>query len=128
MSENKTNCEVIEKFDPDAVLNEQLELAHKLLATHHGDPTARLAHLVIVLDVWLRPVEGGKDGELPKRWQTPESEQPKWLRQALIELRDECLGSKQPGYRDPDGAVLLSHTIRWPHFKIEGKPYEPLTD
>ena len=47
------------------------------------------------------------------------------LRKALIVLRDDCIGASQPGYLDPDGAIILSHAIRWLAFKIEGKPYEP---
>jgi len=49
------------------------------------------------------------------------------IRQHLIELRDDCLG---PGLDmfDADGAVILSHAIRWLHFKIEGKPYEHAID
>lgn len=46
------------------------------------------------------------------------------LRDDLIELRKECLGRQF----DADGAVLLSHTIRWLWFRIEDKPYEPPRD
>lgn len=46
------------------------------------------------------------------------------LREDLILLRNECLGASF----DPDGAVILSHAIRWLSFKIEGKPYEQPTD
>lgn len=45
-------------------------------------------------------------------------------RNNLIELRNECLGQDF----DADGAVILSHAIRYLSFKIEGKPYEPPTD
>lgn len=48
----------------------------------------------------------------------------KKTRQDLIDLRDECLGMEF----DPDGAVILSHAIRWLSFKAEGKPYEQPTD
>jgi hypothetical protein len=47
------------------------------------------------------------------------------LRNQLIVLRNECLG---PAVLDADGAVILSHAIRWLWFKIEGKPYERETD
>jgi hypothetical protein len=46
------------------------------------------------------------------------------LRDDLAELRTECLGRSF----DADGAVLLSHTIRWLWFRIEGKPYVPPQD
>ena len=46
------------------------------------------------------------------------------LREDLIALRNSCLGAEF----DPDGAIILSHTIRWLAFKIEGKPYEQPTD
>ncbi len=48
----------------------------------------------------------------------------KELRQQLIELRNQCLSKDF----DPDGAVILSHTIRYLSFKEEGKPYEEPTD
>lgn len=51
-------------------------------------------------------------------------EQLEQIRNQLIVLRDECLG---PSF-DPDGAIILSHTIRWLHFKIHGESYEPTTD
>lgn len=44
------------------------------------------------------------------------------LRRVLTLLRNECLG---PVEFDADGAVILSHAIRWLSFKIEGKPYGP---
>jgi hypothetical protein len=47
------------------------------------------------------------------------------LRDELIDLRDQCL---EPTELDADGAVILSHAIRWLAFKIEGKPYEPAPD
>lgn len=47
------------------------------------------------------------------------------LRNNLIKLRNECLG---PIEFDPDGAILLSHSIRWLSFKLENKPYEQPTD
>lgn len=46
------------------------------------------------------------------------------LREDLIKLRNDCLGAEF----DASGAVILSHTIRWLLFKIEGKPYEEATD
>lgn len=46
------------------------------------------------------------------------------LREELIQLRNDCLGKTF----DPDGAVILSHAIRWLHFKIEDKPYEATND
>jgi hypothetical protein len=46
------------------------------------------------------------------------------IRDNLIELRNDCLG---PDF-DADGAIILSHTVRWLSFKIEGKLYEPPTD
>lgn len=46
------------------------------------------------------------------------------LREKLVALRDECLGAEL----DPDGAVILSHAIRWLHFKLAGKPYEQPND
>src|ERR1041385_4705797 len=51
-----------------------------------------------------------------------ESEIEKWkaLRDDLTLLRNECLGAKDPGTMDPDGAIILSHAIRWLWFKIEG--------
>lgn len=48
----------------------------------------------------------------------------KAIRQNLIALRDNCLGEEF----DTDGAVILSHAIRWLYFKIENKPYESPTD
>jgi hypothetical protein len=48
----------------------------------------------------------------------------KILRDELIKLRNDCLGSEF----DASGAVILSHTIRWLSFKIEGKLYEEPTD
>ena len=48
----------------------------------------------------------------------------KEIREQLIELRNQCLGKDF----DADGAVILSHTIRYLQFKIEGKPYEETTD
>jgi hypothetical protein len=45
-------------------------------------------------------------------------------RNCLIALRNECLTIPF----DADGAVILSHAIRWLSFKIEGKPYEPPND
>lgn len=51
-------------------------------------------------------------------------EEIKELREKLIKLRDECLGVAF----DPDGAVILSHAIRYLSFKAEGKKYEPPTD
>ena len=47
------------------------------------------------------------------------------LRAKLIVLRGECLSRDE---FDADGAVLLSHTIRWLSFKIDGKPYEAPSD
>lgn len=46
------------------------------------------------------------------------------VREKLILLRSTCLSKEF----DADGAVILSHAIRWLHFKIEGKPFEPPTD
>lgn len=46
------------------------------------------------------------------------------VRDRLIIIRNECLGRNF----DPDGAVILSHAIRWLSFFLEGKPYEPPTD
>ena len=46
------------------------------------------------------------------------------LRNELIVLRNSCLSIPF----DSDGAVLLSHTIRWLAFKIEGKEYVQPTD
>ena len=46
------------------------------------------------------------------------------VRNELIELRNACLGKEF----DADGAVILSHAIRWLSFKIDGKPYERTTD
>lgn len=47
------------------------------------------------------------------------------LRNKLIELRNECcLGEEF----DTNGAVLLSHTIRWMSFKLDHRPYELPTD
>ena len=46
------------------------------------------------------------------------------LRDKLIQLRNACLGKDF----DAAGAVILSHTIRYLAFKIEGKPYEEATD
>lgn len=46
------------------------------------------------------------------------------VRNELIKLRNACLGSTF----DADGAVILSHAIRWLSFKIEGKPYEQTKD
>jgi hypothetical protein len=43
----------------------------------------------------------------------------------LIELRNQCLLSDD---WDADGAIILSHTIRYLLFKIEGKPYKETTD
>lgn len=45
-------------------------------------------------------------------------------REELTALRNDCLGKEF----DANGAVILSHAIRWLSFKIEGKPYEPPTD
>lgn len=42
------------------------------------------------------------------------------LRDELVLLRNECLTEKM----DADGAVILSHAIRYLWFKIEEKPYE----
>ena len=42
------------------------------------------------------------------------------LREELITLRNNCLSTEF----DADGAVILSHAIRWLSFKVEGKPYE----
>lgn len=53
-----------------------------------------------------------------------EKERIQKLREDLVELRNECLGREL----DADGAVILSHTIRYLSFKIEGKPYEEPTD
>lgn len=53
-----------------------------------------------------------------------DSEKIKEIRQALVTMRNECLGADF----DPDGAVILSHTIRWISFKEDGKPYERTTD
>ncbi len=50
------------------------------------------------------------------------------IREQLIELRDQCLGKGNPGFMDPDGAVILSHAIRYLSFKMEGKPYEECND
>ena len=36
------------------------------------------------------------------------------LREQLIQLRNDCLGSEF----DPEGAILLSHTIKWLFCKI----------
>jgi len=47
------------------------------------------------------------------------------IREELVKLRNACLG---PAVFDADGAVILSHAIRWLSFKIEGKPYEQTTD
>jgi hypothetical protein len=128
-------------MDPDANLKEQLELAKKLQdagemeflpgkADELPNDAARLAELVLALDEWLRTVDGGKDGFLPRRWSV-NPDNPSIVgavRDELIKFRDECLGSKQPGYMDPDGAVILSHAIRWLSFKAEGKPYELFID
>lgn len=46
------------------------------------------------------------------------------IREKLIELRNACLGCDF----DADGAVILSHAIRWLSFKIEGKPFEMAID
>ena len=46
------------------------------------------------------------------------------VRDELIELRNACLGMDF----DADGAVILSHAIRWASLKIDGKPYTPTTD
>ena len=48
----------------------------------------------------------------------------KSVRESLIALRDDCLSKTL----DPDGAVILSHAIRWLHFKIEDKPYKQSMD
>jgi hypothetical protein len=48
-----------------------------------------------------------------------------FLRDELIKVRNSCLGLT---VFDADGAIILSHTIRWLSFKIEGKPYERTTD
>lgn len=48
----------------------------------------------------------------------------KKLQEQLIKLRNDCLGKDF----DPDGAVILSHAIRWLNFKLENKPYEQPTD
>jgi hypothetical protein len=42
------------------------------------------------------------------------------LRNAMIDLRDECA---TPEEFDADGAIILSHAIRWMSFKLEGKPF-----
>ncbi len=54
-----------------------------------------------------------------------DGKQHQFLRDELIKVRNSCLG---PVIFDAEGAVLLSHTIRWLSFKIEGKPYEQPTD
>jgi hypothetical protein len=46
------------------------------------------------------------------------------MKQQLIALRNDCLSLDF----DPDGAVILSHAIRWLSFRIEGKPYEQPVD
>ncbi len=46
------------------------------------------------------------------------------IREQLIELRNQCLGKEF----DADGAVILSHAIRYLSFKIEGKPYKECND
>lgn len=46
------------------------------------------------------------------------------IREALVKLRNDCLGKEF----DVNGAVILSHAIRWIYFKIEGKPYKEATD
>ncbi len=51
--------------------------------------------------------------------------QMKEIREQLIELRTQCLST---GSFDAAGAVILSHAIRYLYFKIEGKPYEEMTD
>lgn len=53
-----------------------------------------------------------------------ETDSPEDIRDSLIILRNNCLSSEF----DPDGAVILSHAIRWLSFKVEGKPYEAPTD
>ena len=53
-------------MDPNANLEEQLELAHKLLLCDYGErpfDAERLAELVVALDEWIR-----KGGFLPARW------------------------------------------------------------
>lgn len=48
------------------------------------------------------------------------------LRQALIHLRNQLMeDTALLEDCDYDGAVILSHAIRWLKFKIEGKPWEP---
>ncbi len=47
------------------------------------------------------------------------------IREQLIELRNQCLLSDD---WDADGAVILSHAIRYLAFKIEGIPYQETTD
>jgi hypothetical protein len=119
-----------------------LELAHKIQSLwdragkreidaeiDHAD-SARLAELVLALDGWLSMPPEGKDGFLPSKWQSPMGSpgMADAVRRVLIDFRDRCIGRGNPGFFDPDGAVILSHAIRWLSYKAENKSYEPLTD
>jgi hypothetical protein len=44
------------------------------------------------------------------------------LRDKLIALRQGCLVPEL----DHDGAIILSHAIRWLYFKIAGEPYREM--
>lgn len=56
-------------MDPDANLNEQLEIAHRALRIGMSfDDIKRLPELIIAMDEWLH-----KDGALPARWRRSKS-------------------------------------------------------
>lgn len=48
------------------------------------------------------------------------TEQYERLRNELIEIRNECLGIEF----DPNGAVILSHAIKWFYCKLNNLPYK----
>ena len=116
-------------MDPDTALAVMLEMAAKIVREEDSRSGAivnedayRLAEHTLALDEWLRHEDGGKDGFLPKRWQTVEEKAVMLgIREYLIGFRDACLGRDF----DAEGAITLSHAIAWLGAKAEGKSYDP---